>query len=85
MGWYRVCELPEAEDLSGPLNPPKEENPTLWSRGGLQGLEIHYQDKCFKLPFERMLSLVCDEVRDKHVSLWEGMTDDEVAKRMGVK
>ena len=84
MGWYRVCDLPAEETISGPFTPPDDAEPSLWSRGGLQGVEVHHGDKCIKIPRKALLGLVCDEIRSEQVRQWEDMDDELVMRHSGL-
>lgn len=78
MGWHRTRELKvekatEATDKCG-----------LWARGGLEGVEVHVEDKVIHIPREAILDLVASEFVSKQISRLEQMdTKQVIAVMMG--
>lgn len=72
MGSYRVANLcTEPEKLA-----------SLWTRGGLEGVCIYVDNTRIDLPRELILSLVACEYRNKVVSAFEQMSDEEIIERI---
>lgn len=78
MGWHRTRELEvkKASESSGKCG--------LWTRGGLEGVEVHIDDKVIQIPREAILDLVASEYISKRVSKYEQMdTGQAIADMMG--
>ena len=61
-------------------------NPGLWSRGGLSGLEVHFDDKIIPLPRDTILKLVAHEYISQGVRHYEQMdADHAIAEMMKTK
>ena len=79
MGWHRTHEL-EVEAAH-----QVAEKCGLWTRGGLAGVEVHFEDKIIKIPHKAILDLVADEYRAQQVSKYERMNTYEVLGEMGLR
>lgn len=58
MGWKRVSDL-EYEQASEPTI-----KCGLYSRGGLEGVEVHVDDKVVKIPKKLLLNMVADHYQN---------------------
>lgn len=78
MGWHRTQEL-EVEKAQQPAD-----KCGLWTRGGLEGMEVRVDDKVIHIPREAILDLVASEYISKQVSKYEQMdTEQAIADMMG--
>lgn len=78
MGWHRTRDL-EVETRHEPTD-----KCGLWTRGGLEGVEVHLEDKVIHIPREAILNLVASEYISKRVSKYEQMdTEQAIADMMG--
>jgi len=79
MGWTRVAELQITEKNSvsiiipGSWSQLSEGAASLWSRGGINGVEVHIGPYIVEIPLEVLRKLIADEIRDRHISSLEEM------------
>lgn len=50
----------------------------LWSRGGLEGVEIRFGQQTISIPREVIMALVGDDLRSREISRLEQMPSDDV-------
>ena len=62
MGWSKVCDLEHEEDTGN------KDVCQLWSRRGLDGVEVVFQNHRIKIPKSVLLGLVADHRRNAQVS-----------------
>lgn len=78
MGWHLTRELT--------VEKAKEsaEKCGLWTRGGLDGVEVHIGGDVIHIPRDAILDLVASEFLSKQISRFEQMnTDQAIALMMG--
>ena len=75
MGSYRIKQLEVTHEGA-------EKEFHLWSRGGLEGLEICGEEMSIHIPKELILSLLADEFRSKMVSRYEGMSNEDALREI---
>lgn len=71
MGWHRI-DIPVVEKVD-----EKAESCGLWTRGGLNGVEIHIDDKIIHLEKSVLLDLFASELISNEISKLEGMEGQE--------
>lgn len=54
----------------------------LWTRGGLDGLEIHIEDKVIGIPREIVLELIANEYKLRKIDRLEGMSPEHLIDEM---
>ncbi len=78
MGWHRTREL-QVETAQNAA-----EKCGLWTRGGLEGVEVHIDDKVIHVPRDAILELVASEYINKRIANYEQMdTGRAIADMMG--
>ena len=80
MGWHRThtLEVEEAEYAAKECG--------LWTRGGLEGLEVHIGRQIIHIPREAILELVSAEYVSRAISRLEQLsTEDAIAEIFGRK
>ena len=78
MGWYTVARLEVKESEL------QFDECRLLSRGGLEGLQIHIEDKTIHLPKNIILDLVADEYTQEKIRNYESMDTVEALIDMGL-
>jgi len=78
MGWHKENNL-RVENAT-----EKVDVCSLWSRGGLNGIEIHIFDKIIHIPRQLIIDLVASEYINNRISKLEQMDTEEVIKEMGL-
>lgn len=73
MSWHRVIDLEIEEEPCPP-------GASLWTRGGLEGLEIHVSGKTIKIPRDTILELVGSEMASAEIVRIGQMTGLEFLK-----
>lgn len=77
MGWYKVRDLGsyDSEDRK-----TKRQDASLWSRGGVEGVEVHIGDEIIPIPPDAIMCLVGDELRSVAISGLESMDGLEIMR-----
>ena len=76
MGWGKVCEL---ESRSGDI---VVSECGLWTRGGLEGVQVMVGRLVIDIPREVILRLVADEYVNKKIARYEQMTAEQAVDEM---
>ena len=71
MGWIKVDDL-EVYD-----GQHKVSTPGLWTRGGLEGVEVRFDDKFFRIKRSTLINLLAQELIDKEIAKLEQMEGEE--------
>jgi hypothetical protein len=76
MGWTRVRELSveKSKDVADECS--------LWSRGGLEGVEVHIDDNVIQIPRDAILELVASEFVSKQIARLEEMDTEQAVALM---
>jgi len=73
MGWAFVTKL----DITQTTN-TEEPGASLWTRGGVNGIEIHRGADIIHISREVLLELLADDIRTHKIGALEGMEAEEI-------
>ena len=76
MGWTKTTDL-EFNQENRQTN-----GCSLWTRGGLEGVEVHIQDYVIKIPSMVIWDLVADEFVRRKIEKYEQMNRDEAIEEL---
>lgn len=77
MGWTRIAKL-ETTTLDPAITGPT----AIWTRGGIEGVEVHHECTCIHIPRSVILELIADEYTSAMIRKYESMEVDAILDEM---